>query len=206
MRSYLLADNTAHYDAVIEALETRGLRVIPAFASGLDARPAVEAFFKRDGRPAIDAFVSLTGFSLVGGPAYNDAAAAAELLGGLDVPYIAAHALEFQTVEQWEASERGLMPVEATMMVAIPELDGATAPIVFGGRLENAPPGAERDLPANAGSGGAARRSGRAADPPQARRARGRARSRSSSSTSRRTAARPALRRSSASTSCSSTP
>ncbi len=149
MRSYLLADNTAHYDAVIEALEKRGLRVIPAFASGLDARPAVEAFFKRDGRPAIDAFVSLTGFSLVGGPAYNDAAAAAELLGGLDVPYIAAHALEFQTVEQWEASERGLMPVEATMMVAIPELDGATAPTVFGGRLENAPPGAERDLRAN---------------------------------------------------------
>jgi magnesium chelatase subunit H len=149
MRSYLLADNTAHYDAVIAALEKRGLRVIPAFASGLDARPAVEAFFKRDGVPTIDAFVSLTGFSLVGGPAYNDAAAATELLSGLDVPYIAAHALEFQTVEQWEASERGLMPVEATMMVAIPELDGATAPTVFGGRLESAPPGAERDLRAH---------------------------------------------------------
>ena len=46
MRSYILADNTAHYDAVIAAFEARGLRVIPAFASGLDARPAVEAFFK----------------------------------------------------------------------------------------------------------------------------------------------------------------
>src|SRR5271165_871051 len=140
MRSYLLANNTAHYDAVIAALEKRGLRVIPAFASGLDARPAVEAFFKRNGVPAIDAFVSLTGFSLVGGPAYNDAAGAADLLRELDVPYIAAHALEFQTVEQWEASDRGLSPVEATMMVAIPELDGATAPIVFGGRLDSAPP------------------------------------------------------------------
>ena len=30
----------------------------------------------------------------------------------------------------------GLMPVEATMMVAIPELDGATGPMVFGGRSE----------------------------------------------------------------------
>ncbi len=145
MRSYLLANNTAHYDAVIAALETRGLRVIPAFASGLDARPAVDAFFKRNGAPTIDAFVSLTGFSLVGGPAYNDAAGAAELLGDLDVPYIAAHALEFQTVEQWEASDRGLSPVEATMMVAIPELDGASAPTVFGGRRESAQ-GAERDL------------------------------------------------------------
>ena len=146
MRSYLLANNTAHYDAVIAALEKRGLKVIPAFASGLDARPAVEAFFKHNGVPTIDAFLSLTGFSLIGGPAYNDATAAADLLRGLDVPYIAAHALEFQTVEQWEGSERGLSPVEATMMVAIPELDGAAAPTVFGGRLENAPKGAERDL------------------------------------------------------------
>jgi magnesium chelatase subunit H len=146
MRSYLLANNTAHYDAVIAALEARGLRVIPAFASGLDARPAVEAFFKRDGVSTIDAFVSLTGFSLVGGPAYNDSVGAAELLGDLDVPYIAAHALEFQTVEQWEASDRGLSPVEATMMVAIPELDGASAPTVFGGRRESAPQGSERDL------------------------------------------------------------
>ena len=146
MRSYLLANNTAHYDAVIAALEKRGLRVIPAFASGLDARPAVESFFKRNGVPAIDAFVSLTGFSLVGGPAYNDAKGAADLLGGLDVPYIAAHALEFQTIEQWEASDRGLSPVEATMMVAIPELDGAAAPTVFGGRLESTLNGSERDL------------------------------------------------------------
>ena len=162
MRSYLLANNTAHYDAVIAALETRGLRVIPAFASGLDARPAVEAFFKRHGVPAIDAFVSLTGFSLVGGPAYNDAAGAAELLGDLDVPYIAAHALEFQTVEQWEASDRGLSPVEATMMVAIPELDGASAPTVFGGRRESAPAGLRARPSPTPRTGRASCRTGRA--------------------------------------------
>ncbi len=108
--------------------------MVPAFASGLDNRPAVESFFMKDGRAAIDALVSLTGFSLVGGPAYNDAAAAEQMLARLDVPYLAAQALEFQTLEQWEAGDRGLSPVEATMMVAIPELDGATAPMVFGGR------------------------------------------------------------------------
>jgi magnesium chelatase subunit H len=32
MRSYILANNTAHYDAVISAFEARGLNVIPAFA------------------------------------------------------------------------------------------------------------------------------------------------------------------------------
>ncbi len=146
MRSYILANNTAHYDAVIEALEERGLHAIPCFANGLDARPAVEAFFRGSGSLAIDALVSLTGFSLVGGPAYNDSNSATEMLASLDVPYIAAHALEFQTMEQWECSDRGLSPVEATMMVAIPELDGATSPIVFGGRSTEASGATTRDI------------------------------------------------------------
>lgn len=136
MRSYLLAGNTAHYDGVIEALEARGLKVIPVFAAGLDARPAADKYFVKDGRPVVDAMLSLTGFSLVGGPAYNDADAAIELLAGIDVPYLAAHAIEFQTLQEWARSERGLMPVESTIMVAIPELDGATEPTVFGGRVD----------------------------------------------------------------------
>jgi magnesium chelatase subunit H len=138
MRSYLLAGNAAHYDGVIASLEARGLKVVPAFASGLDARPAIEKFFVKNGRPVVDAMVSLTGFSLIGGPAYNDAKAAEDVLASLDIPYIAAHPAEFQTLEQWGASDRGLMPVETTIMVAIPELDGATGPIVFGGRSDSA--------------------------------------------------------------------
>ncbi len=134
MRSYVLAGNTRHYEAVIAALEAKGLRVITAFAAGLDARPAVERFFHCNGRPTIDVLVSLTGFSLVGGPAYNDSHAAEELLAGLDVPYIAAHPLEFQSLAQWQSGNRGLTPVESTMMVAIPELDGATGPLVYAGR------------------------------------------------------------------------
>jgi len=134
LRSYLLAGNTAHYDGVISALEARGLSVVPAFAMGLDSRPAIDAFFMKNGKATVDAVVSLTGFSLVGGPAYNDAEAAEETLAGLSVPYLAAHPLEFQTLAQWGGSDRGLMPVESTIMVAIPELDGATSPMVFGGR------------------------------------------------------------------------
>ena len=134
LRSYLLSGNTAHYDAVIEQLESRGLRVIPAFASGLDARAAVDQFFVHNGESRIDALVSLTGFSLVGGPAYNNAEAAELSLRNLDVPYLTAHPLEFQTLPEWAASNRGLLPVESTIMVAIPELDGATSPMVFGGR------------------------------------------------------------------------
>ncbi len=143
MRSYVLAGDTAHYDGVIEALEARGLDVVPAFAAGLDARPAIESYFLeqgragvRDRRAGVDVVISLTGFSLVGGPAYNDSAAAAELLGRLDVPYLSAHPMEFQSLDEWQASRSGLHPVEATMMVALPELDGATGPMVMGGRRE----------------------------------------------------------------------
>ncbi len=134
-RSYILAGNTAHYDAVIEALEGHGLNVIPAYASGLDARPAIATFFRdAQGATTIDAMVSLTGFSLVGGPAYNDSAAAQAVLRELDVPYLSLQTLEFQTIEEWQADARGLNPLQATLQVAIPELDGATAPMVFGGK------------------------------------------------------------------------
>ncbi|MDJ0780314.1 MAG: magnesium chelatase subunit H, partial [Gammaproteobacteria bacterium] len=144
MRSYILAGNTKHYDAVIEALEQKGLKVIPAFSSGLDSRPAIEKFFMKNDKTQVDAVVSLTGFSLVGGPAYNDANAAEEMLAKLDVPYIAAQAVEFQSLEEWQDSEHGLMPVEATMMVAIPEIDGATGSCVFGGRSDKT--GESRDM------------------------------------------------------------
>ncbi len=134
MRSYVLSSDTAHYDAVIRALEARGMAVIPSFAGGLDGRPAIETYFRDDHGTKIDAMVSLTGFSLVGGPAYNDNAAAIKVLKELDIPYIAAHPLEFQTLGQWAASDQGLGPIETTMLVALPELDGATNPTVFGGR------------------------------------------------------------------------
>ena len=141
-RSYLLAGNTAHYEAVVRALEARGLRTLPVFASALDARPAMERYFGlrrtddswRLERPTVDAFVNLTGFSLVGGPAYNDAPAAQAVLSALDVPYLALQTLEFQSVAEWQADPRGLNPLQATLQVAIPELDGAIAPTVFGGR------------------------------------------------------------------------
>jgi len=150
MRAYVLSGDTAHYDGVIGALENHGFNVVPVFSSGLDARPAIEQFFlDRQQAATVDAVVSLTGFSLVGGPAYNDTKAAEEILAKLDVPYISAQALEFQSVESWKKSERGLLPIEATMMVAIPELDGSIAPIVYGGRSENALPGSGSELQAD---------------------------------------------------------
>ena len=136
LRSYVLGKDANHYDGVIRALEARGLNVIPAFAGGLDQRPAIEALMMKDGRATVDAVINLTGFSLVGGPAYSDAKSAEEILTKLDRPYISAHPVEFQTLQQWGANRQGLLPLEATIMIAIPELDGGTQPMVFGGRSD----------------------------------------------------------------------
>ncbi|WP_296424638.1 magnesium chelatase subunit H [Yoonia sp.] len=130
LRSYILASDKAHYDAVIRSFEQKGMAVVPAFAGGLDGSPAISQYFQGK----VDAMVSLTGFSLVGGPAYNDSDAAVALLTKLNVPYIAAQPLEFQTLGQWADSPQGLGPIETTMLVALPEIDGATNPTVFAGR------------------------------------------------------------------------
>jgi magnesium chelatase subunit H len=134
MRSYILSSDAAHYDAVIKALEARNIRVIPAFSGGLDGRPAIARYFKAETGAAVDTLLSLTGFSLVGGPAYNDSDMAVQVLTDLDVPYLSAHSLEFQTLGQWSGSDGGLGPVETTMLIALPEIDGAINPTVFGGR------------------------------------------------------------------------
>jgi magnesium chelatase subunit H len=134
LRSYILAGDTAHYDGVISAIEAEGFNTIPIFATGLDQRGAIQTYFTKNGKTTVDAVASLTGFSLVGGPAYNDSAAAEVTLKALDVPYVVAAPLEFQTLDEWENDARGLTPLEATMMVALPELDGSTMPMIFGGR------------------------------------------------------------------------
>ncbi|PZN97174.1 MAG: magnesium chelatase subunit H [Alphaproteobacteria bacterium] len=136
LRSYVLGNDANHYDGVIRALEARGLNVIPAFAGGLDARPVIETLFMKDGAATVDAVINLTGFSLVGGPAYNDSKAAEEILARLDRPYISAHPVEFQSLQGWGANRQGLLPLESTIMIAIPELDGGTTPMVFGGRSD----------------------------------------------------------------------
>ena len=157
MRPQVISRATKHYDQLIRAIEAEGLGVIPVLATLMDNREACEKFFiapdsceeqrtknkvqttddeqlttvKRVSR--ISQLVSLTGFSFVGGPAMNDSEAASEFLTGLNRPYRSAVSLDMQTIESWRGSQTGLNPVQAGMQIAIPEIDGATEPFVYGG-------------------------------------------------------------------------
>ncbi|QGG48739.1 Magnesium chelatase H subunit, BchH [Heliorestis convoluta] len=134
LRTSLLADNHDHYDAVIRALESKGIGVIAGIAKGLDYRRVVENFFMDKGAYAkVDGVITLSSFSLVGGPASNDAESAVKVLKELGVPYLSAIPLEFQTIDEWKGDMSGLNPVQVALNVAIPELDGLIAPTVYSG-------------------------------------------------------------------------
>ncbi|HEX6283606.1 MAG TPA: cobaltochelatase subunit CobN, partial [Pyrinomonadaceae bacterium] len=133
MRPQVVSKTTKHYDALIRSIEAEGLSVIPAIATLMDNREAVSNFFVNDGRSRISQIVSLAGFSFVGGPAMNDSAAASQFLRDLNLPYRSAVSLDTQTIEAWADSATGLNPVQAGMQIAIPEIDGATEPFVYGG-------------------------------------------------------------------------
>lgn len=135
MRPQVISKTTKHYDALIEAIEAEGLAVIPAIATLMDNREAVAKFFVAadGGKARVSQIVSLTGFSFVGGPAMNDSAAAAHFLRELNLPYRSAVSLDTQTIEAWTESATGLNPIQAGMQIAIPEIDGATEPFIYGG-------------------------------------------------------------------------
>lgn len=138
MRPQVVSRTTKHYDKLITEIENQGLSVVPAIATLMDNREAVNKFFveRSDDEHAdkrVSQILSLTGFSFVGGPAMNDSEAASNFLSELNIPYRSAVSLDTQSVESWRDSQTGLNPVQAGMQIAIPEIDGATEPIVFGG-------------------------------------------------------------------------
>lgn len=150
MRPQIISKTRRHYDGLIHAIEAEGLSVLPAISTFMDNREACQKFFIKDQRPKskgqmrtslssiaegsrVSQIVSLTGFSFVGGPAMNDSAAASQFLRALNRPFRSCVSLDMQTIESWDESGIGLNPVQAGMQVAIPELDGATEPFVYGG-------------------------------------------------------------------------
>ncbi|KAK2994523.1 hypothetical protein RJ640_010801 [Escallonia rubra] len=125
-RSHIVTGDESHYVAVIMELEAKGAKVIPIFAGGLDFSGPVEKYLINPitKKPFVHSVVSLTGFALVGGPARQDHPRAIEALMKLDVPYIVALPLVFQTTEEWLNSTLGLHPIQVALQVALPELDG----------------------------------------------------------------------------------
>merc|ERR1719183_1373966 len=133
-KSHINTKDDAHYVSFLMELESMGALVIPAYTGALDFSKPINEYFFENGKSLVDVTVNLTGFALVGGPASQDHPKAIAALKALNRPYLCAIPATFQTFEEWEDSELGLHPVQVALQVAVPELDGATEPIIFAGR------------------------------------------------------------------------
>src|SRR5690625_169604 len=129
-RQLVLSGDTAHYRATIEALEQSGLAVLAGF-SGLDNTPLIDQYFRPIG---IELLLNVTGFNLVGSMGQPNPEAAVRLLDGLDVPYIVAGPLLFQTLDEWSDDPMGMTPTQTALQVVLPEIEGGIEPRVIGAR------------------------------------------------------------------------
>lgn len=128
-RPHVISGDDAHLRALVAALEAEGLEVVPWFGT-LDALP------QRPALPGVQLWINASGFTLMGSHARPDVEGDVALLRQLDTPCLSPVPLFGQSLQQWQANRLGLAPMQVAMQVAIPELEGAIAPVLFAGRDE----------------------------------------------------------------------
>lgn len=122
-RSNAVSGQTATVLALTEALEARGLNVLPFYGFPVDA--AIERFgFDRDGRPVLAALGALS-MKISSNPR-----TLVPLLERLGAPAVNLIALNSRSLAEWEASPQGLDVLERSWQVSLAEFGGLLAPTV----------------------------------------------------------------------------
>ena len=144
-RAHRMSGNLRFIDALVEAVERRGLRALPVYTSSLRALneagvPAALSFFKGESGPRIDALINTTSFALgdVNPQGPTLPGWSIEAMTDLDVPVFQAMVSGME-LAQWQSMSRGLNPLDTAMNVVIPEFDGriVTVPISFKTKRES---------------------------------------------------------------------
>jgi cobaltochelatase CobN len=129
-RAHRMSGNLRFIDALIAALERKGLKALPVYTSSLRAlsptgKSAALGFFRDGQGTRIDALINTTSFAIGDinpeGPTVAGWSIAA--MSELDVPVFQAMVSGME-LEQWRATSRGLNPLDTAMNVVIPEFDG----------------------------------------------------------------------------------
>jgi cobaltochelatase CobN len=146
-RAHWMSGNLAFIDAFVRQIESQGANALPVFTSSLKetvpppARfaelgrwPAAFDFFFSADAPIIDSLIMTMSFSMgeINAGGTTSAGWGVETLVALDLPVLQAITCS-TTCWQWQASARGLNPLDTAMQVALPEFDGRiiTVPISF---------------------------------------------------------------------------
>jgi cobaltochelatase CobN len=136
-QSFWQARNTIFIDRLIEEIEAQGANAIPVFFYGAEDMElgtkepqwVVENYFMKDGEPLIDVLISPLMFSmstrvpqgLEGSETIPQGNRG--FLKRLRVPVIKV-ILTHNTLEEWQNTLQGLSPIDVTMGISMPELDG----------------------------------------------------------------------------------
>ena len=145
-RAHWMSGNITFIDACVRELEARGANALPVFTASLKDEaappegvspgrwPAALSLFLANGRSVIDVLVTTVSFAIgeiqPDGP--TPASWSVSVFTTLGVPVL--QAICGSTARwQWEASQRGLNPLDTAMNVALPEFDGRiiTVPTSF---------------------------------------------------------------------------
>ncbi len=134
-KTHLVIDDLEVEDALIEALEGRGLGVIPVFSWGFPNREfeiegndaVIEKFFMRDGNPLIDLLIDLQSSFLIH-------TGDRSILSRMDVPIIKGVIAYHRSEDEWREDEHGLGG-ELVWSVVMPEFEGIIEPLVAGARV-----------------------------------------------------------------------
>ena len=134
-RAHYMSGNTFFIDAMIRSLEDRSLNVLPVYTASLKALdketgwPAAFQFFSIQNKVIIDVLINTVSFAMQDG---NAVIQGENILSKLDVPILQAITSGMGR-GSWDASSRGLNPLDTAMNVAIPEFDGRiiTVPVSF---------------------------------------------------------------------------
>lgn len=137
-RAHWISGNTAFVDLMISTLEDKGLNVLPVYTASLKAVDPVGGWpyafqlFREEGVVQIDVLVNTVSFAMRDGKATEVGISGEKVLSQLDVPILQAITSGMGR-GPWEASSRGLNPLDTAMNVAIPEFDGRiiTVPVSF---------------------------------------------------------------------------
>jgi cobaltochelatase CobN len=148
-RAHWMSGNTRFIDAMLTALEARGMNVLPVFTSSLRAGagdggslPSALRHLADASGAQVDVLINTTSFAMgeitPGGP--TPAGWSVGVLETLDVPVLQA-ITSGMTLEQWSQSARGLNPLDTAMNVVLPEFDGRiiTVPLSFKARAAGLP-------------------------------------------------------------------
>ncbi|MDD5462522.1 MAG: cobaltochelatase subunit CobN [Methylococcales bacterium] len=140
-RAHWMSGNTRFVDALITALEKRGMNVLPVFTASLrsggdagNSLPTALRYFSGQQGAHIDVLINTTAFAMgeITPGESTPAGWSVSVLEQLNIPVLQAITSGMKET-QWRLSTRGLNPLDAAMNVVLPEFDGRiiTVPMSF---------------------------------------------------------------------------